>query len=184
MITCRQAVIPYTHRLNIHTVRSCQQRSPYRSHLYLGYSSFSSCLLVATAKARRTTTSSYALQQHHQQQQPLKPVAIDNFETNDEQSTSVVLQDDDDCRTDELTGAIEEDDKLLQKSLNWPRANSRGTRKILEGSFANPATREKYGVQLSEIDHEELGGSEQEEAKRFKRQVAFVIGYLGSNYGG
>ncbi|KAL7557292.1 hypothetical protein ACA910_016253 [Epithemia clementina (nom. ined.)] len=78
-------------------------------------------------------------------------------------------------------------------TIDGRKMTSRGEGKdneIHPGSFANPSQRKMFGLEIPELDAldkkeapKELGKTEEEE-KRVKRKVAFLLAYLGTNYGG
>jgi tRNA pseudouridine(38-40) synthase len=78
--------------------------------------------------------------------------------------------------------------KEAAKNQTWRRNNydnnddSRNNESPNGGSFANPDMREQFGVTVEELNENQE--AEEEGRKKVKKKVAFLVGFLGTKYGG
>ena len=82
--------------------------------------------------------------------------------------------------------AADEDKKKKKKGRKSMTSRGEGkNNEIHIGSFAHSAMRNMCGVEMPELDEESAAEGQSEEGEqRVKRKVAFLLAYLGTNYGG
>ena len=80
-------------------------------------------------------------------------------------------------------------EKRTRKKNFHTRGAANVERNVHAGSYANPAMRKLFGIELppeTESDHgtDEAAAKASDQPKRSKRKVAFLLGYVGKGYSG